>query len=825
MNSKDALEVADDALFDKTGKRLTDVQKVILGGSLEGKTYKEVDGYDEQHIKNEGAKLWQLLSKALDEKVNKSNFRAALERYQRCLQKSEENSVFLTKPTSYTQNLEKEIDVPEKEIDVPEKEIDVLVQEVRDKIRPYIQDRCGKMKVLDMSHPIGLSDIFTDVNILETITGTRRLKINELLKDFNPESDDFDRQGLGKVKEKRVPGLDVVKRYPKLMVLGKPGAGKTTFLKYLAIQCIGNNFLTNRVPVFITLKDFTEAENQPDLLGFLNQLFADYGVTANQIGQLLKHGRFVILLDGLDEVREGDSQRVLRQIEEFNHQFYYSKQFKSDQSYYLRSRKNRFEKLKEEQDKELENLKEELKKLELKEKLKELEELEQELKINEEGLEKLEIKKIQCKKLKEKIQSIKQEEKERLKKLDDRQKEAWQDFHLKYPDLQDVDQGLKFLLNKNPDKFYINQFVITCRIAAQLYTFQGFTDVEIADFNNQQIKTFAQNWFKVKNPSKKNKFIQKLLANKNIKELASNPLLLTLLCLVFENSTDFPSNRSELYKEGVSILLKKWDAQRSIERVQTYQNLSPSRKEDLLSHVAWTTFERGDYFFKQNDIEQYIAEYIRNLNVGLDAKTNLESEAVLKSIEAQHGLLLQRAKGIYSFSHLTFQEYFSARKIVTTSNPKRLELSLKKLANHVIDKRWREVILLTVGMLYDADRLLLLIRDSVNGLIAGDKDRQEINRFMMLINEKYNFEENSYKLGLKTLYFALFRDPNSSKVLRLSDEHLELLQKYYDANVFLIECLNSECYVSREVRQEIEDTLFLPIVEIEKRKQGKTTRL
>jgi predicted NACHT family NTPase len=48
-----------------------------------------------------------------------------------------------------------------------------------------------------------------------------------------------------------------------------------------------------------------------------------------------------------------------------------------------------------------------------------------------------------------------------------------------------------------------------------------------------------------------------LKANKPIQELATNPLLLTLLCLVFGEAADFPANRSELYKEGLDVLLKK----------------------------------------------------------------------------------------------------------------------------------------------------------------------------------------------------------------------------------------------------------------------------
>lgn len=49
---------------------------------------------------------------------------------------------------------------------------------------------------------------------------------------------------------------------------------------------------------------------------------------------------------------------------------------------------------------------------------------------------------------------------------------------------------------------------------------------------------------------------------------------------------------------------------------------------------------------------------------------------------------------------------------------------------------------------------------------------------------------------------------------QFSEEQKELLQKYHDANNFLLECLNSDCYVSRDVRQYIEDTLLLPIAEI-----------
>jgi hypothetical protein len=59
-------------------------------------------------------------------------------------------------------------------------------------------------------------------------------------------------------------------------------------------------------------------------------------------------------------------------------------------------------------------------------------------------------------------------------------------------------------------------------------------------------------------------------------------------------------------------------------------------------------------------------------------------------------------------------------------------------------------------------------------------------------------------------------DRNIGHDWQFSEAQKKLLQQYYDANQLLVDCLNSDCYVSREVREEIESTLLLPIESIEK---------
>lgn len=80
MTLEDLLQTADEAMFTCSGNPLTDIQRMILRESLAGKGYERMEGYAPQHIKNEGKKLWDLLSEALGEKVSKTNFKGALEK-------------------------------------------------------------------------------------------------------------------------------------------------------------------------------------------------------------------------------------------------------------------------------------------------------------------------------------------------------------------------------------------------------------------------------------------------------------------------------------------------------------------------------------------------------------------------------------------------------------------------------------------------------------------------------------------------------------------------------------------------------------------------
>src|SRR5207248_841286 len=69
-----------------------------------------------------------------------------------------------------------------------------------------------------------------------------------------------------------------------------------------------------------------------------------------------------------------------------------------------------------------------------------------------------------------------------------------------------------------------------------------------------------------------------------IQALAANPLLLTLIVIVYEAQLDLPDRRAELYKQCVETLLTKWDATRNVRRRREFK---PEHKRQLLQQVAW----------------------------------------------------------------------------------------------------------------------------------------------------------------------------------------------------------------------------------------------
>ncbi|MBW4501357.1 MAG: NACHT domain-containing protein [Scytonema hyalinum WJT4-NPBG1] len=479
-------------------------------------------------------------------------------------------------------------------------EVDTLVPQVRERAAADIgyKEQVGTMRMFRINHPVPVTDVYVNLNILNQITSND-------LSSFNPDknSDDnytwwnLDRQGLGSTKQKEVPALETIRKHRKLMVLGKPGSGKTTLLKSLAIACIDKSLGWNDldyIPVFIELRKFVEdaaykklGHEEFSLCDAIKELFKRWNVAPEDCKRILEEGRALILLDGLDEIPTCHSDFV-----------------------------------------------------------------------------------------------------------------RWQ-------------------LNHFCQDYAKNHFIITCRTQSIQYCFDSFTDVEIANFTREQVCKFIHNWFTVMVGDPEAKELEQslniqLLLNRPLRELAVTPILLNLICYVFwAKQGDLPTKRSELYDECLKGLLEgEWDKNRGVQRDS---ELSLDEKEKLLAQVAYTLFENNDYFPRQRKLEELIANYLQT--------KRSKAKDILELLESQHGLLIRRSTQDFSFSHLTFHEFFTAKYIVSSPNPQEV---FQRLVTHITEPRWREVFLLTVEMFDHADNLLQLLqlmRCQIDKFLAGDENR------------------------------------------------------------------------------------------------------
>jgi hypothetical protein len=117
-------------------------------------------------------------------------------------------------------------------------------------------------------------------------------------------------------------------------------------------------------------------------------------------------------------------------------------------------------------------------------------------------------------------------------------------------------------------------------------------------------------------------------------------------------------------------------------------------------------------------------------------------------------------------------------------------------------------------------------RESMKPIVKGLKEQlpdpdivmHDGQIFMDFTNVQKWWKAN-HKIWIAQLRKVIIKYRKIGDNWQFSESQKLLLQQYYDANKLLINCLNSNCDISPKVRQEIEETLLLPIAEIEKRQR------
>jgi energy-coupling factor transporter ATP-binding protein EcfA2 len=300
------------------------------------------------------------------------------------------------------------------------------------------------------------------------------------------------------------------------------------------------------------------------------------------------------------------------------------------------------------------------------------------------------------------------------------------------------------------DTYAANKWIITCREAAYESWFDKFVDVELIDFGPEQVGDFVRKWFSDE-PAQAEEFLRRMPQRKEAVAFSANPLLLTLMCMSFGDTLSFPANRAELFRDALDALLRRWDVSRRISRPSIYGALTLGQKEALLSRIAARAYEDGDYEWIVGDLVKEIEaslEYLPGRVVASDPG------AVLEAIEVQHGLLVKRARDVYTFSHVPVQEYFTAKYIVDNGYRGTVQ---RLLLEHVHDERWRDVIVLTACLMTEADDFVATLLEEVNTRLKDIDLNLAIAAMAERSTESAYAPVVTFRLGTLYVLYQVFR--------------------------------------------------------------------
>lgn len=258
-------------------------------------------------------------------------------------------------------------------------------------------------------------------------------------------------------------------------------------------------------------------------------------------------------------------------------------------------------------------------------------------------------------------------------------------------------------------------------------------EYSIAELDDAQIKQLCFNWHNAILNDEKHaleeaeKVYDIIIGDDRIKAIAINPLLLTTLLFVKRWVGYLPTKRCTLYGEMIKLLLVTWNS-------AAHDRLDLDETEPQLAFVAHYMTSRGQQTITRDNLEKCIIKARKELSDIL-AYTKVSPSKFIDQVEERSSLLIQKGleeneKGelvpSYEFSHLSFQEYLTAKALVETWLPADAEQDVVSvLKRHLNDNQWFEVIPLAT-------------------VLSGRKGAKGIIQYLLEKAEKKGTEQNYY---------------------------------------------------------------------------------
>ncbi|MCA1568646.1 MAG: HEAT repeat domain-containing protein [Acidobacteria bacterium] len=338
---------------------------------------------------------------------------------------------------------------------------------------------------------------------------------------------------------------------------------------------------------------------------------------------------------------------------------------------------------------------------------------------------------------------------------------------------------------------------------------EDIKEMEIAPLNDRQIAEFLRHYYG--NDEVVNRLKRTLRGQRPLREMARVPFLLAVMADLIRRKQEIGSNRLDLFRAIARQLVVQLDNEKKVQRF-AFQIEDPHGKIKLnfLKHLAFERLLRDDLTQEGADSEaarliftdqviqekarQFVkTEYLPNINY-IELANDVKGTPLLREID----------EDVYSFTHLTTQEYLAAEALV--AYPDCLRIFCQTFFNSTLVEM--EVLPMALGLLPRADEFYATLetlpesltfanlRLRARGLCYGAKITPQqrgntlvqFSDFFWEYHNEYSYESIEVSRG-KDFVDYLYKDAVLNSFAGVTDAEDFLLQilkdrhKHYDVTL------------------------------------------
>lgn len=205
------------------------------------------------------------------------------------------------------------------------------------------------------------------------------------------------------------------------------------------------------------------------------------------------------------------------------------------------------------------------------------------------------------------------------------------------------------------EKYPDNHYILSSRPLEEFVGWNNFEEMHSMSLSKQQALSLIN---KIEyEPKIKEKFYMELNDNlyDKYETFASNPLLLTIMLLTFENRASIPDKLNDFFEQAFTTLFHTHDATKGGYKRDILSKLGYEDFKAVFAYFCFKSFFNSDYKFSENKVLDYISQAKKKKIID----TDFDSIDFLKDLTNSVCMLIHEGLD-YRFSHRSFQEYFAA---------------------------------------------------------------------------------------------------------------------------------------------------------------------